>query len=81
MKTNSCRKGNYSYYLNYDENEKNYSFVVYVKIRSSKRKAELKSTRAKDIEVSFKNISDDVLSSLSDEYVNVIKNLITGIEK
>lgn len=81
MKTNSYRKGNFSYYLNYDENERIYSFVVYVKIRSSKRKAKLNSTRAKDVDISFENIEDDVLKKLPDEYVNVIKQLIVGIEK
>lgn len=81
MKTNSYRKGNFSYYLNYDENERIYSFVVYVKIRSSKRKAKLNSTRAKDVEISFENIEDDVLKKLPDEYVSVIKQLIVDIEK
>lgn len=81
MKTNSFRKGNYTYYLNYDENEKCYSFVVYVKIRSSKRKAELNSSRAKDIDISFRHVDDPVLKTLSDENIKIIKSLIIGIEK
>lgn len=81
MKTNSFRKGNFTYYLNYDENEKRYSYVVYVKIRSSKRKAELKSTRVKDIDISFYHVDDHALKSLSDENIKMIKNLIMGIEK
>lgn len=81
MKTNSFRKGNFTYYLNYDESENRYSFVVYVKIRSSKRKAELKSTRAKDIDISFYHVDDPVLKNLSDENIKIIKFLIMGIEK
>ncbi|EAR4352546.1 hypothetical protein LDV11_004377 [Salmonella enterica] len=81
MKTNFFRKGNFTYYLNYDENEKRYSYVVYVKIRSSKRKAELKSTRVKDIDISFYHVDDPALESLSDENIKMIKTLIMGIEK
>lgn len=81
MKTNSFRKGNFTYYLNYDEYENRYSFVVYVKIRSSKRRAKLKSTRAKDIDISFHHIDDPVLKNLSDEKIKIIKSLIMGIEK
>ncbi|EDE0699067.1 MULTISPECIES: hypothetical protein [Enterobacteriaceae] len=81
MKTNSFRKGNFTYYLNYDENEKRYSFVVYVKIRSSKRKAELKSTRAKDVDISFHHVDDPVLKTLSDENIKIIKSLIMDVEK
>lgn len=81
MKTNSFRKGNFTYYLNYDENEKRYSYVVYVKIRSSKRKAELKSTRVKDIDISFYHVDDPDLKYLSDENIKMIKTLIMGIEK
>ncbi|EHN1697886.1 TPA: hypothetical protein ACH3IE_005559 [Salmonella enterica subsp. enterica serovar Paratyphi B] len=81
MKTNSFRKGNFTYYLNYDENEKRYSYVVYVKIRSSKRKAELKSSRVKDIDISFYHVDDPVLKGLSDEDIKMIKSLIMDIEK
>ncbi|WP_392588962.1 hypothetical protein AB3M75_24725 (plasmid) [Serratia ureilytica] len=81
MKTNSFRKGNFTYYLNYDENENRYSFVVYVKIRSSKRKAELNSSRAKEIDISFDHVDDPVLKTLSDENNKIIKSLIMGIEK
>ncbi|EMX3307218.1 hypothetical protein AAG029_004420 [Salmonella enterica] len=81
MKTNSFRKGNFTYYLNYDENENRYSFVVYVKIRSSKRKAELNSSRAKEIDISFHHVDDPVLKTLSDENIKMIKSLIIGIEK
>ncbi|EAN0446607.1 hypothetical protein ACRQKW_004745 [Citrobacter braakii] len=81
MKTNSFRKGNFTYYLNYDENEKRYSYVVYVKIRSSKRKAELKSTRVKDVDISFYHVDDPALKDLSNENIKMIKTLIMGIEK
>ncbi|EBD4978854.1 hypothetical protein HVH64_004475 [Salmonella enterica] len=81
MKTNSFRKGNFTYYLNYDEKENRFFFVVYVKIRSNKRKAELKSTREKIVDVSFHNLDDPALRSLSDENIKIIKSLMMGIEK
>lgn len=81
MKTNSFRKGNFTYYLNYNENENRYSFVVYVKIRSNKRKIELQSTRLKEIDISFDNIHDPVLDSLSEKNVEIIKLLIMDVKK
>ncbi|CAO94882.1 hypothetical protein [Erwinia tasmaniensis] len=81
MKTNSFRKGNFTYYLNYDENKKRYSYVVYVKIRSNKRKTELKSSRVKDIDISFHNLDDPALKGLSDENIKMIQTLIMEIEK
>ncbi|HFG7810639.1 TPA: hypothetical protein ACGIM3_004955 [Salmonella enterica subsp. enterica serovar Java] len=79
MKTSSFKKGNFTYHLNYDEREQNYSFVVYVKIRSRKRKEELKSSRAKDVDICFKHIDDDVLKKLSDKNIEILKSLMIDI--
>lgn len=79
MKTSSFKKGNFTYHLNYDEKENIYSFAVFVKIRSSKRKAELKSTKAKDVDVIFKHTDDEVLKALSDKNIEILKSLMINI--
>lgn len=80
MKTIKLRKGNFEYYLNYHLSEAIYSFIIYVKIKSEKRKLELKCTREKIINIKFKNISDEILKSLSDEKIEILKLMIKDID-
>lgn len=52
-----CARANGSYYLNYNEQARIFSFVAYVKIGSKKRIKLLKSTR-KNNRDSFENINE-----------------------
>ncbi|HFP8670551.1 TPA: hypothetical protein ACHWC7_004047 [Providencia stuartii] len=79
MKTIKHRKGNYEYYLNHDLTEGIYSFVVYVKIKSEKRKLALKCTREKIIDEKFKNISDEMLKLIPEKEMEILKLMIKDI--
>ncbi|UCQ29619.1 hypothetical protein DCF83_18035 (plasmid) [Edwardsiella tarda] len=78
MKTIKSRKGNYEYYLNYEPTERVYSFVIYVKIKSKKRKEELKSSREKLIDIEFRDISE-VFDLLSSDRVEILKFMLKGM--
>jgi hypothetical protein len=80
MKKNYFQKGNFRYQLSYDERENTYSFVVYVKIKSKKGKIELNSTRAKEVDICFKDIGDEVLKKLSEKNIEILKSLMIELE-
>lgn len=73
-------KGNRTYYLNYDEDNKIFSFIGYVKIRSKKKIGLLKSTREKTDEINFCNIEELKNKKVSENHLTIITDMLKDFE-
>lgn len=73
-------KGNWSYFLNYQEDSECFVFVVYVKIRSRKRIKILNSTREKIKNISFKKNADLKYLDLSESEKNILFEMLRGFD-